>query len=194
MTKTRALPEPTVAPAPAGGLRWDDPRLRAWIAFLQAHASVARRLEVELEAAHGISLAEYDALVHLASADQRRLRMSELADQVLLSRSGVSRLVDRLAASGLVERAGCPSDARVAWATLTPTGLEALATAAPVHLRGVQEHFLDAMDADDRDALARALEAVTARLRQTAAGATEAPCEPAAPALPAAAGVPVARA
>jgi len=194
MTETRALPEPTIVPAPAAGPRWDDPRLRAWIAFLQAHAAVARRLEAELQAARGISLAEYDALVHLACADERRLRMSELADQVLLSRSGVSRLVDRLEAAGLVERAACPSDARVAWATLTPDGLEALRAAAPVHLRGVQAHFLDAMDADDRETLARALEAVTARLRQTAAGAAEAPCEQAAPGLPVPAGGPAARA
>lgn len=186
MTETRALPEPTIAPALGGGPSWDDPRLRAWIAFLRAHAAVARRLEAELQAARGISLAEYDALVHLACADERRLRMSELADEVLLSRSGVSRLVDRLESSGLVERAVCPSDARVAWATLTPAGLEALRAAAPVHLRGVEAHFLDAMKADDREALARALEAVTARLRRPGTGAVEAPCEQAAPGVPAA--------
>jgi DNA-binding MarR family transcriptional regulator len=76
--------------------RADDPRLRAWIAFLRAYAKVTRRLDAELHAARDLGLAEYDALVHLALADGRRLRMSELAERVVLSRSGVSRLVDRL--------------------------------------------------------------------------------------------------
>ena len=87
--------------------RADDPRLRGWIAFLRAYASVTRRLEAELHAERDLGLAEYDALVQLALADNRRLRMSELADRVVLSRSGVSRLVDRLEAAGLVARAAC---------------------------------------------------------------------------------------
>lgn len=138
----------------------DDPRLRAWVAFLQAHAAVTRRLEAELHAERGLSLADYDALVQLAVADDRRLRMSELADRVVLSRSGVSRLVDRLEAQGLVARRACPTDARGSWAEMTPTGLETLREAAPIHLRGVDAHFLALIAEPDREGLVRALEAV----------------------------------
>jgi DNA-binding MarR family transcriptional regulator len=149
-----------VAEAPAP----DDPRLRAWIAFLQAHAAVTRRLEAELHAERGLSLADYDALVQLAIADERRLRMGELAERVVLSRSGVSRLVDRLEAAGLVVRRACPTDARGSWAELTPAGLDRLRDAAPVHLRGVDAHFLTPIPEGDREALVRALEAIARRL------------------------------
>ena len=158
--------------------RADDPRLRAWIAFLRAYAAVTRRLEAELHAARDLGLAEYDALVQLALADGRRLRMSELAERVVLSRSGVSRLVDRLEATGLVVRAACKDDARVAWATLTDAGLERLRDAAPVHLRGVETHFLAQIPDADREALIRALETVVHGLRdqgRTAPAATTTP-------------------
>ena len=84
--------------------RRDDPRIGAWRAFLRAHAQVVRQLERELQDEQGMALTDYDVLVQLAGSDQRRLRMSELADRLLLSRSGVTRLVDRLVADGLVER------------------------------------------------------------------------------------------
>ena len=162
MTETTARPRggAGVAEAPAP----DDPRLRAWIAFLQAHAAVTRRLEAELHAERGLSLADYDALVQLAIADEQRLRMGELAERVVLSRSGVSRLVDRLEADGLVVRRACPTDARGSWAELTPAGLDRLRDAAPVHLRGVDAHFLAPIPEGDREALVRALEAIARRL------------------------------
>lgn len=160
----------TMAPHPGGAdvaeaPNPDDPRLRAWIAFLQAHAAVTHRLEAELQAERSLSLADYDALVQLAIADDRRLRMSELADRVLLSRSGVSRLVDRLEGHGLVARRACPTDARGSWAELTLAGLDTLREAAPVHLRGVDAHFLSHIDEADQEALVRALESVVRRLR-----------------------------
>ncbi len=158
MTETAARPRATAGVD--GALSPDDPRLRAWVAFLQAHAVVTRRLEAELHAERNLSLAEYDALVHLAVADDRRLRMSELAERVVLTRSGVSRLVDRLEGDGLVMRRACPTDARGSWAELTPAGLERLREAAPVHLRGVDAHFLSPIAEADRDGLVRALEAV----------------------------------
>jgi len=164
MTETTARPRATASPD--GALSPDDPRLRAWVAFLQAHAVVTRRLEAELNAERNLSLAEYDALVHLAVADDRRLRMSELADRVVLSRSGVSRLVDRLEASELVARRACPTDARGSWAELTPAGLDRLRDAAPVHLRGVDAHFLSPIAVEDREGLVRALEAVVRGLRR----------------------------
>ena len=163
MTETAARARNTasvaVAPSP------DDPRLRAWVAFLQAYAVVTRRLETELQAERGLSLADYDALVQLAIADRRRLRMSELADRVVLSRSGVSRLVDRLEGDGLVARRACPTDARGSWAELTPAGLDRLRHAAPVHLRGVDVHFLSPIAEEDREGLVRALEAIVRGLQ-----------------------------
>lgn len=163
MTQTTAHPGGDTTPAGAPGP--DDARLRAWIAFLQAHALVTRRLEAELHAERGLSLADYDALVQLAIADDRRLRMSELAERVVLSRSGVSRLVDRLAAEGLVARRACPTDARGSWAELTPAGRDRLRDAAPVHLRGVDAHFLSPIAQEDREGLVRALEAVVRGLQ-----------------------------
>lgn len=167
-TGEAAAPEGAQPPAGAGitdAPHPDDPRLRAWVAFLQAHAALTRRLEAELRAERGLTLADYDALVQLAVADERRLRMSELADRTVLSRSGVSRLVDRLAADGLVVRRACPTDARGAWAELTPAGLDRLRHAAPVHLRGVERHFLAPLSDDEREALAGALETVLQHAR-----------------------------
>ena len=134
-----------------------DPRLGAWRAFLRAHARLVRDLERELQAEQGMALTDYDVLVQLSAADERRLRMSELADQLLLSRSGVTRLVDRLVAEGLVERVTCESDRRGQWASLTDSGYERLRRASPTHLRGVAEHFLNRLPPDDLAALERML-------------------------------------
>jgi len=139
-----------------------DPRLAAWRTFLRAHARVVRHLEQELQADQGLALTDYDVLVQLSAADERRLRMSELADRLLLSRSGVTRLVDRLAADGLVERVVCESDRRGQWASLTDAGRERLRRASPTHLDGVARHFLDRFDADELPALERMLERVVA--------------------------------
>lgn len=114
--------------------------LTAWRTFLRAHTTLVRRLEGELVAEHDLPLASYDVLVQLSEAPTGSLRMTELADKVLLSRSGLTRLVDRLVRDGFVERASCPSDARGTLAVLTPRGLEALRSAWPTHLRGVAEH------------------------------------------------------
>ena len=134
-----------------------DPRLGTWRTFLHAHARLTRRLDDELRAAHNLSLAEYDALVQLAQAPGRRLRMSVLADRVLLSRSGITRLVDRLVADGMVERSTCATDARGAEASLTRAGLERLRAASTTHLEGVRRYFLDSIDATDRQAIDRGL-------------------------------------
>jgi DNA-binding MarR family transcriptional regulator len=132
-----------------------DPRLGAWSAFLRAHARVVRELERELQAEQRMALTDYDVLVQLASASDRRLRMSELADRLLLSRSGATRLVDRLVAAGMVERVMCDVDRRGQWASLTDAGYDRLRTASPTHLRGVAEHFLDRLSADELEAMDR---------------------------------------
>ncbi len=138
----------------------DDPRLDAWRSFLHAHARLTRRLDEELQGAHHLSLAEYDALVQLANAPGRRLRMSVLADRVLLSRSGITRLVDRLEAAGIVERSACTTDARGAEAALTRAGLDRLRAASATHLDGVRRLFLDVITAEDRTAMERGLDRV----------------------------------
>ena len=137
-----------------------DSRLTAWRAFLRAHARVVRELERELQGEEQLALTDYDVLVQLAAEGEHRLRMSELADRLLLSRSGATRLIDRLVAEGLVERASCESDRRGQWAALTPAGYERLRRASPTHLRGVAEHFLDRLSADDLVELERMLGSV----------------------------------
>lgn len=139
-----------------------DPRLAAWRAFLLTHARLIRTLERELQDEQDLALTDYDVLVQLANADDRRLRMSDLADRLLLSRSGATRLVDRLVADGLVERVTCESDRRGQWAQLTDAGMQRLRAATPTHLRGVAEHFVDRLDADELDELSRMLERILA--------------------------------
>jgi DNA-binding MarR family transcriptional regulator len=127
--------------------------LGAWRAFLRAHSSLTRTLEAELIAEHDLPLASYDVLLQLAEADGRRLRMTQLADRVMLSRSGLTRLVDRLERDGLVVRAACPGDARGTHAVLTDLGLQRLRDAAPTHLRGVAEHVTSRLTAEELDQL-----------------------------------------
>jgi DNA-binding MarR family transcriptional regulator len=127
--------------------------LAAWRAFLRAHAVVTRRLEHELVAEHDLPLASYDVLVQLSESPGRRLRMTELAERVLLSRSGLTRLVDRLQREGLVERQACPEDARGTLAALTDGGLERLRAAWPTHLRGVSEHVTSKLTAEEAEQL-----------------------------------------
>src|SRR5829696_9405876 len=153
----RAMPgSATTATATATSVGADDPRLGAWRSFVHAHARLTRRLDEELQASHRLSLAEYDALLQLANAPERRLRMSALADRVLLSRSGITRLVDRLVAAGMVERSACTTDARGAEAALTGAGLERLRAASSTHLDGIRRLFLDVVSAEERDVLTRA--------------------------------------
>ena len=124
-------------------------QLAPWRQFLRAHAHVTRALEHELLVEQELPLASYEVLLHLAEAPGRRLRMTELADRVLLSRSGLTRLVDRLEREGLVERAACPGDARGTHAVLTESGLARLRAAAPTHLRGVAQHVTDRLTAEE---------------------------------------------
>ena len=137
-----------------------DPRLESWRTFLRAHARVIRELERELAAEEHLALTDYDVLVQLAAAPDRRLRMSELADALLLSRSGATRLVDRLVVGGLVERVMCEDDRRGQWAALTDLGHARLRRATPTHLRGIAEHFLDRLSGEDLNALRRMLEPI----------------------------------
>lgn len=128
--------------------------LTAWRAFLRAHAQVLRRLEHDLLTEHDLPMASYDVLVQLSEAPSRSLRMTELAERVLLSRSGLTRLVDRLEREGLVERRACPSDARGTLAVLTDAGTDRLRDAWPTHLAGVVERFVGRFSEQELDTLA----------------------------------------
>jgi DNA-binding MarR family transcriptional regulator len=139
-----------------------DRRVAAWRTFLIAHARVTRLLDEELQAEHRLSLAEYDALLQLAEAQGRRLRMNQLADRVLLSRSGVTRLIDRLVSDGLVERIACETDARGSDAVITEKGLRRMRSAARTHLRGIETYFLSQVGRDELAAIERSLGRVAA--------------------------------
>lgn len=137
--------------------------LRAWRGMLRAHAALAKSLDAQLEAAHGLQLSSYEVLTYLADAEDERMRMCDLASSILLSRSGLTRLVDRLQAEGLLERVACSDDARGAFAKLTPAGLEKLRAARATHLAGVRAMFLDLFSAEELDQLGDAWDRVLDR-------------------------------
>lgn len=138
--------------------------------LLRAHASVTRRLSGRLLVEHGLTLSDYEVLLRLSRAPERRLRRVDLAEQVVLSASGITRLLDGLEASGLVERAACETDRRVVYAVLTEAGLEKLEEASRSHVAQVEELFGDRYDAAELAELAALLE------RLAEPGAPE--CEP----------------
>jgi DNA-binding MarR family transcriptional regulator len=128
--------------------------IRAWRGLLRVHASLSKALDAELEAEHDLPLTSYEVLMYLADAEQERMRMCDLAASVILSRSGLTRLVDRLERDGLITRESCASDARGAFARLTPAGRERLKAARATHLAGVRTMFLDHFTPDELEALA----------------------------------------
>jgi len=146
----------------------DAPRLAAWRSFLEAHARVTSVLEEELEAERDLPLTWYDVLVQLQESAEHKLRMTDLAGAVLLSKSGLTRLIDRMCGATLVERAPDPLDRRGTYVILTPAGLDRLNDAAPVHMRGVEQHFArylsDAETVAVRGAFTRVIEGVHDRL------------------------------
>jgi DNA-binding MarR family transcriptional regulator len=136
----------------------DAAEYRAWRLFLIAHARVARRLEADLLARSHLPLAEFDVLMQLSLAEGQRLRMNELADRVVLSRAGITRLVDRLVADGSVARIKCASDARGAYAILTDPGGARLDQARPGHFEAVRRYFIQSFAKPELEALADLLD------------------------------------
>lgn len=134
--------------------------LNAWRGFLEAHSRTVAELDDELEREHGLPLSSYEVLLHLGDAEDCSLRMGELAEQLFLSRSGLTRLIDRLVKAGLVERVSCESDRRGAYARLTELGRQRFDAARPTHLRGVREHFLSKLDVADQERLSEIWERV----------------------------------
>jgi len=143
-----------------------DGQLAAWRSLLEAHAAVTELLARELEDERGLPLAWYEVLLQLATAPGGRLRMQDLAQSVLLSKSGLTRLVDRMERDGLVSRERCPSDRRGTFAVLTSKGRTAFRRAAPVHLRGIQDHFAGHLDGDEAEVLHAVLARVAGAARR----------------------------
>jgi DNA-binding MarR family transcriptional regulator len=143
----------------------DENELAAWRAFLTAHAAVVERIDRELAAAGVVPLGWYDVLVELAEAPGRRLRMHELAERVVLSRSGLTRLVDRLEAAGLLRRERSGTDRRGAYAVLTDEGWAAFRRAWPVYARAIAAHFARYLSGEEARTLTAALERVRVAAR-----------------------------
>lgn len=139
----------------------DADRIAAWAALLRAHAAVLPKLERDLSRT-GLPLSWYDVLLVTNAAPGRRLRMTELGRQTVVSRERVSRVVTELENAGLIERQPNPDDRRSSFAAITPEGRRRLREAAPVYLRGVEEHFLAHLSATEIRTLARALSKVVA--------------------------------
>jgi DNA-binding MarR family transcriptional regulator len=144
--------------------------LDAWRSYLQSHASILRELDAQLVAEHGLTTRDYEVLLYLAQAEDRRLAMSALAERTMLTRSGITRLVDGLVASGLIERIACPEDARISYASLTDAGHEKLRHAGRTHIGSIRRVFLAHFSAEEIAQLA----ALLGRLR--GAGADEGEC------------------
>jgi len=139
-----------------------DRELRAWRGLLRAHAALTKALGADLEREHNLPLTSYEVLMNLHHAPGRRMRMSELACCVILSRSGLTRLVDRLAREGLLEREACDDDARGAFAVLTAEGGARVAAARRTHLAGIRRRFLERLSGEEQEALGAIWERVVA--------------------------------
>jgi DNA-binding MarR family transcriptional regulator len=144
--------------------RLDTRELRAWRGMLRVHAALSKQLDAQLEAEHALSLTSYEVLMYLADADDARMRMHDLASSVLLSRSGLTRLVDRLERDGYLERCSCSHDARGAFAVLTPAGREKLTAARETHLAGVRSMFVRHFSEEQLDLLGDGWERVLSDL------------------------------
>ena len=142
------------AQALTGAQALSEGELRAWRGLKRAHASLAKRVDAELERTHGLPLSSYEVLHHLVEAPGGRMRMCDLAEHAQLSRSGLTRLADRLEREGLLERCSCEHDARGAYACLTELGRERLRAARGTHLAVVREQFLSRFSEGELSALA----------------------------------------
>jgi DNA-binding MarR family transcriptional regulator len=147
----------------ARSVRLSRAQLASWRSFLRAHAEVTRKLEADLLAEHKMPLAWYDVMVQLVEAPEQKLRMTDLAGAVLISRSGLTRLVDRLVAEGLVRREPAQDDARGTFAVLTDEGYQRLRGATPTHLRGIGGYVVDRMTPAQLELLGEACALIAAQ-------------------------------
>ncbi len=132
-------------------------QLDSWVSFLRAHAAITRELSAQLQRVHGLTLNDYEVLLHLSYAEGGMLRRVDLAERVLLTASGITRLLEGLERSGYVSKETCASDARVSYAKLTPEGRAKLRAAGVTHLRGVDELFVGRYSGSELATLAELL-------------------------------------
>ncbi len=146
--------------------RWlDDGEMRAWRNYVVGASMLGDRLHRELQERHGVSLADYEVLVRLSERRGRRMRMSQLADDVASSKSRVSHQVARMEREGLLRRRECPEDGRGVFAELTDKGMAVLEGSAPTHVEGVREHMIDLLSREEQEVLAKVFDRVIAHLR-----------------------------
>jgi DNA-binding MarR family transcriptional regulator len=141
--------EPRIAPT--------TPEQRAWVSLARAHVAAVRRFNGELGTAHGLTINDYEVLLHLAQAPERMMRRVDLAKSVVLTPSGITRLLEGLERCGYVERASCSSDARVTYALLTDEGYEKLREASATHIEGIRSHFEGRFSAEELETLGELL-------------------------------------
>jgi DNA-binding MarR family transcriptional regulator len=147
-------PSACAVPSDEADSNLDGDALEAWRSYLQSHATILRLLDAELVSEHGITTRDYEVLLYLAQASDRKLPMSALAESTMLTRSGITRLVDGLVAGGFIQRTACPSDARVSYAQLTDEGLTKLRNAGCTHVGSIRRLFLEHFDAEETSRLA----------------------------------------
>ncbi|MEP7334968.1 MAG: MarR family transcriptional regulator [Actinomycetota bacterium] len=135
--------------------------LEPWVRFLRAHAAIVKELSSELVAAHGLTINDYEVLLRLSRADGSRMRRVDLAQEVLLTPSGITRLLEGLEGAGYVERVACKEDLRVSYAQLTAAGRAKLRAAGKTHVTGIDRLFLDRFDGDERAVLSELLGRLT---------------------------------
>jgi DNA-binding MarR family transcriptional regulator len=152
--------------------RWLTPDQQSyWRAYIAATELLQDRLSRELQATHGLTLADYEILVRLSESSDKQLRMSQLADVTLSSRSRLSHQIDRMEKAGLVRREACEHDRRGANAVLTEHGWQVLVAAAPTHVAGVREHLVDVLSEKEFAALGKALGKVAESLQYDSSAA-----------------------
>jgi DNA-binding MarR family transcriptional regulator len=143
-------------------------KLESWVSFIRAHAAITRELSAQLQREHGLTLNDYEVLLHLSHAEGERLRRVDLAERVVLTASGITRLLEGLERGGFVVKEHCVSDARVSYAKLTSAGREKLRLAGVTHLRGIDELFVERYSGSELATLADLL----SRLPMTGAEAS----------------------
>src|SRR3954469_19248424 len=142
-----------MASSPTSVQLLSERELRAWRGLLRVHARLVKALDNALENEHGLAVTSYEVLMYVADSPEGRMRMHDLASSVLLSRSGLTRLVDRLEREKLIKRETCDTDARGAFAVLTPAGRDKLTAARRTHLDGVRRHFVEHLSPEELERL-----------------------------------------
>lgn len=145
----------------------DETEMRIWLAFLEATGRVSQLLDATVKEAASLRFEDYEVLVHLSEADDRRLRMTELSDRLLHSQARLTQRINRLVDRGLVRREKCPDDRRGTFAVITDDGMAVITSVAPIHVADVRARLIDLIRPDEREVIATVLERVAAAARSS---------------------------